>query len=245
MSSRVIALTAGLALLAPALLIQPSGRTGPLPRLMLWAWERPVDVRGLDEGIGVAFLSQTITIGSSTHIVSPRRQPLRVDAGTPLVAVTRIEAPGDVPKDRAVIEQIARAIARTVEPTVIGIQIDFDARVSQRGMYRLLLHEVRRGLKPGTPLSMTALASWCRDDGWLHDLPVDEAVPMLFRMGPSESAPRRSVSDRRQSRACRAAVGISLDEPLDLRPGRRRVYVFNPRPWTAAAIAAAKRQVAT
>ena len=243
MTSRVIALTAGLALVGPIVLLQPSTPDERLPQLMLWAWERPVDVRGLDRGIGVAFLAQTITLDNATFVVAPRRQPLRVDPGTPLVAVTRIEAPVEAPKDPALIAQIARAIARTVEPTVHGVQIDFDARRSQRGMYRTLLHEVRRALKPGTPLSMTALASWCLDDDWLHDLPVDEAVPIPFRRGPAEAPRRNSLGDRLQSGRCRAALGLSLDEPLDARAGRRRVYVFNPSPWTAATIDAAKRQV--
>jgi len=242
MTSRVIALTAGLALVGPIVLLRPSTPDETLPRLMLWAWERPVDLRGLDRNVGVAFLAQTITLGPATFVVAPRRHPLQVDSGTRLVAVTRIEAPVEAPKDPAVIADIARAIARTVDPTVHGVQIDFDARVSQRGMYRTLLHEVRRALKPGTPLSMTALASWCLDDNWLHDLPVDEAVPMAFRMGPAEAPRRNSLGDRLQSGRCRAALGLSLDEPLETRAGRRRIYIFNPDPWSAATIDAAKRQ---
>jgi len=34
------------------------------------------------------------------------------------------------------------------------------------------------------PLSITALASWCAGDPWITGLPIDEAVPMLFRLGP-------------------------------------------------------------
>lgn len=243
MTSRVIALTAGLALVAPLVVLQPATPTETLPRLMLWAWERPVDLRGLDRNVGVAFLAQTITLGPASFVVAPRRHPLHVDPATRLVAVTRIEAPVEAPEDRALLAEIAAAIARTVEPTVHGIQIDFDARASQRGMYRMLLHEVRRALKPGTPLSMTALASWCLDDDWLHDLPIDEAVPMAFRMGPAEAPRRNALGGRLQSGRCRAALGLSLDEPLDVRRGRRRVYIFNPSPWTAATIDAARRRV--
>ncbi len=80
-----------LALLSPS---DASPRYSPLdglPLLMLWAWERPEDLRGLDESIGVAFLSQTITLGGDRVSVQPRRQPLRVAPEARLMAVTRIE----------------------------------------------------------------------------------------------------------------------------------------------------------
>ena len=32
------------------------------PRMFVWAWERPEDLRDLDREIGVAFLAQTISI---------------------------------------------------------------------------------------------------------------------------------------------------------------------------------------
>src|SRR6185503_13236026 len=101
-----------------------------------------------------------------------------------------------------------------------------------------LLHAVRRELPPATPLSITALASWCMQDDWLGDLPIDEAVPMLFRMGRSEPA-RDGVIDRLRAPACRGAIGTSLDEPLTMSRGRKRLYVFNPRQWTTATIAEA------
>ncbi len=84
---------------------------------------------------------------------------------------------------------------------------------------------------------MTALASWCADDRWLSGLPVDEIVPMLFRMGPANEAFRDLArSSRTAQPECRQAVGTSLDEPLDLARDHRRVYAFNPRSWTAASV---------
>ena len=63
-----------------------------LPRLMLWAWERPEDLRGADpRTAGVAFLARTLYLSGDNVGVRPRLQPLRVAAGTPLVAVVRIE----------------------------------------------------------------------------------------------------------------------------------------------------------
>jgi hypothetical protein len=244
MKPRLIGVTVALALLAPAYQAHPTRAVDRLPALMLWAWERPVDLRGLPAGTGVAFLAQTITTAREAHVISPRRQPLHVDPGTALMAVTRIEAPGDAPSSAGAVEEIARAIAATATlPQVDGVQIDFDARVSQRAMYRQLLHAVRRLLPPETPLSMTALASWCLDDDWLDDLPIDEVVPMLFRMGPSESAHRNTADGRLHAAACRNAVGVSLDEPLTTRGGRRRLYVFNAHPWDDATLAAARKQV--
>src|SRR5207245_3835544 len=82
-------------------------------------------------------------------------------------------------------DAIAIAIARTAAlPRVAGVQVDFDATASQRAFYRELLERLRARLAPGTPISITALASWCVGDHWLGDLPIDEAVPLRFRMGP-------------------------------------------------------------
>jgi hypothetical protein len=213
-----------------------------LPRLVLWAWERPVDLGGLPPDVGVAFLAQTITATAGASLVLPRRQPLLVAPGTPLIAVTRIETPGgDAPFDG--VADIARAIASTASlPRVAAVQVDFDATRSQRPMYRQLLHAIRRGLPRATPLSITALASWCMQDDWLDDLPIDEAVPMLFRMGPGEQPFGANATDRLRAPACGGAIGTSLDEPLRGPTGRRRVYVFNSQPWTDSAVAAARRR---
>jgi len=37
---------------------------GQLPRVVLWAWERPEDLRSAGSDVGVAFLAQTITLGN-------------------------------------------------------------------------------------------------------------------------------------------------------------------------------------
>ena len=240
MRSRLLAVAAVGAVIVPAIAFHRD-QTSVSPRTVLWAWERPVDLRDLPRGTGVAVLAQTITVDGSTHVTASRRQPLRVDPETYVIAVTRIEAPGGVPPNRPAIAAIAADIARTRElPQIREVQIDFDARASQRPFYRQLLHEVRAVLPPAVPLTMTALASWCLGDNWLDDLPVDEAVPMLFRMGPSESWQRREFAARMRAPACRAALGVSLDEPAGV-PVRRgaRLYVFNPNPWTAAAVRAA------
>lgn len=211
---------------------------------MLWAWERPADLRGLPTGTGVALLAQTIRLDASTFAVSPRRQPLHVDRVTPLVAVTRIEtsAGGITRIDNATLARLAARIADTAAlPQVVAVQVDFDATASERTLYRRLLTAVRTQLPPEMPLSMTALASWCADDRWLDRLPIDEAVPMLFQMGTVDEAYAAIAGSRRSAApACRQALGVALDEPVAVHADRRRVYVFNTDAWTPASIAMAR-----
>jgi hypothetical protein len=214
---------------------------------MFWAWERPEDLRGLDpERAGVAFLAATYRLSGGTIEAAYRHQPLRVDATTPLMAVVRIDTDARnrpaLDADRA--HQLAARIAsiRTLRG-VRAVQIDFDATRSERPFYRELLGDTRQAL--GTfPLSITALASWCMDDDWIEDLPIDEAVPMLFRMGPVNAEYLvAGASDRLRARACAGAVGISTDEPTPALRGDRRTYVFHPKSWTTEAIARATTEV--
>src|SRR5439155_3985440 len=58
------------------------------------------------------------------------------------------------------------------------LEIDFDARASEREFYRAILLDLRRVLPASMPLSITALASLCECDGWISGIPVTEAVPM-------------------------------------------------------------------
>jgi hypothetical protein len=204
-------------------------RPDPLPgfpRLVLWAWERPEHLEFLDpHAVGVAFLARTVSWRDGQITARPRLQPLQVPPGTPLMAVVRLESHGvPLPETSAVSGEILKTAAT---PGVQAVQVDFDARLSEREWYTRLLQQLRRGLKPAMPLTMTALASWCDRDGWVDGLPVADAVPMLFRMGAGE--PR----DAREFRvpACRASFGISTDElPAEL-PHGRRLFVFHPRAW--------------
>ena len=250
MAARLTTLAATLAMLAAA---SPSDAPlrrpamDRLPRLFVWAWERPEDLRDLDRGIGVAFLAQTITITGDRVQVSPRRQPLHVSPAATLVAVTRIEAavPDAPAAQRPPLGAIASTLAATAAlPRVAAIQLDFDAVASDREFYRALIRALRDRLPASMPISITALASWCAGDDWLEGLPIDEAVPMLFRMGPANEPFRRLATSRvAASPRCRGAIGASLDEPLDIRPDDRRVYIFNPLPWSRLALLQARSRV--
>ncbi len=222
------------------LLLLPSAASGSgpdLPPLMLWAWERPEDFSFLDPGkAGVAFLMATVRISDAGTRVRPRLQPLVVPPETPLEAVVRIESdaagPGPFSATRCT-ELASSIVSLALRLGVRRLQIDFDARLSERAGYRRLLIELRRLWAPPRTLSMTALASWCLGDAWIAGLPVDWAVPMFFRMGPDRPAVARYLSRGRPLNAApaRSSWGISTDE-LDFRPPPgRRLYVFHPRPW--------------
>ncbi|MGA3261758.1 MAG: DUF3142 domain-containing protein [Bryobacteraceae bacterium] len=203
-------------------------RPDPLPgfpRLVLWAWERPERLRFVDpHTTGVAFLTRTISWRGGQVESRPRLQPLEVPAGVALMAVVRLEGSGALPDAQALAEPILRDAAR---PGIQALQIDFDARQSERAWYRGLLERLRAGLAAGVPLSITALASWCDGDSWIRGLPVSDAVPMLFRMGAGE--PRGVV--RFRAALCQSSLGISTDEWPAQAPSGRRLFVFHPRAW--------------
>jgi len=207
-----------------------------LPKVMLWAWERPEDLRWIPRGTGVAFLACTVTMRDGNAVANWRMQPLRVKPSTPVIAVVRIENRGTSLTDelRAQVAKIVDRAARL--PRVRGVQIDYDARLSEHTFYVNLLRDVRRQLPPQESLSITALASWCQGDDWLAGLPIDEAVPMLFRLGAESSEFRALARSGQPFREplCRVSAGLSTDEPLMAPAGTQRVYWFSPRAWTPA-----------
>jgi len=224
-------------------------RLNDLPRLILWAWERPEDLRFINpQEIGVAFLAETITLSGDRTIIRPRLQPLLLTPETRRIAVARIETAA---RTRPLLsdEQRNRIVAELTKlargENVAAIQIDFDALRSERRFYRALLGDLRSQLPVTTRLSITALASWCLGDNWIADLPIDEAVPMLFRMGADHEniTLRLKAGDDFSVPAARHSVGISTDEPLGARFNGRRVYVFNPRRWSAEGVRQITREV--
>jgi hypothetical protein len=222
-------------------------RMNDLPRVILWAWERPEDLRFINpQEIGVALLAETITLRGDRTIIRPRLQPLRLAPDTRRIAVARIETDhrptfSDEQRNRVVAELTKLAQGENVA----AIQIDFDALTSERAFYRALLVDLKKRLPATTRLSITALASWCFGDNWISDLPIDEAVPMLFRMGADHEniQMRLKAGDDFSALIARHSVGISTDEPLAARFTSRRVYIFNPRPWTAERVTQITREV--
>ena len=208
-----------------------------LPPIMLWAWERPENLSFIDPvKTGVAYLAKTIYLRGQTMASRPRLQPLRLAEGTKLVAVVRIESdrvdPPALTTDQ--LKGTATEVGSLAKlPGVLAIQIDFDAVSSERDFYRRLLIEVRQQLPGTTALSITALASWCAGDNWLSDLPLDEAVPMFFRMGVEgpQFSSRLKAGTEFLEPPCTNAAGVSTDEKLTP-PRVPRLYIFSPNPWT-------------
>jgi hypothetical protein len=221
-------------ILLPLLLALLCLKTDTQPRVFLWAWERPEDLRFIDpHKTGVAFLAKTLYLRGENVIVRPRLQPLQLAPGTKLVAVVRIESDRNNPPtlSSTQLHQTANEILNLSPNSVV--QIDFDAVLSERNFYRELLQTVRHQLPPTTALSITALASWCAGDDWLSDVPIDEAVPMLFRMGVERRQFQRRLESGEpfQSSRCQSSAGVSTDELVNA-PAVNRLYIFNPQSWT-------------
>jgi hypothetical protein len=211
------------------------GRFASLPRLTLWAWERREDLHALDtHRFAVAYLDRTITIGLTAQS-QPRRNLLVVPSAATRIAVIRIEASATaVLNDETRREAAEIILASARQPGIAALQIDFDATLSQRPFYRDLLAHVRQSMPSALPLSITALASWCSHDDWIRTLPVDEAVPMMFRMEPDRRYAPSGIDDFQiRESLCRSSVGLSTTEPWPSDLDGKRVYVFADKGWRA------------
>lgn len=212
---------------SPGLRSRPDPLSG-FPRLMLWAWEEPQDLRFLDPSyVGVAYLAETLVIEpNGATLLRPRLQPLYTSPGTKLMAVIRIE-------DRSVHSFDPQTLAndilrRQVLQGASALQIDYDATRSERSRYRKLLQILRNRIPSNMPLTITALVSWCAGDNWIDGLPIAEAVPMYFRMGVEQ---RLGTLPLRAS-VCEYSTGLSIDESLHV-PLHQRIFIFSPRSWTS------------
>jgi len=244
LASLALGLTMGRSIISQRNSIANKTRQHGMPSLILWAWERPTDLRYINpRDIGVAFLAKTIRLHGQEVTVRPRLQPLNLPEGAAVIAVARVET--DLIKKAELSgqqrEELAAAIVEMARlPRVSRIQIDFDATMSERQFYREVIFNVRGSLPGHVSLSITALASWCTYDDWISDLPIDEAVPMLFRMGVEEKqfSNRLESGGDFNSELCRLSYGVSTDEPRRNLSPARRLYVFNPDPWTEESVRA-------
>lgn len=225
------------------------GTRPPAPRVWLWAWDRPEDLRFLGPGdAGVAIFVLGIRAGPDGVALRHRTAPLRLSPGMRRIAVVRLEvAPADL--DEVRLDEVVAAIRTEARvPGVEGLQVDFDATRSQRALYRRLITKLRGDAAIKVPVTMTALASWCMGDRWIVDLPVDGAVVMLFQMGQGTA---EALAWLRRGRPLAGPLGkplswgLSIDQPLPVSPPEHaRIFVFSPRPWTRATYTRAQFLVA-
>ena len=235
-------------LIAGALLLSGCDHPArPAPTLVLWAWERPEDLRFVGDQAEVAVQTGFVELAGNGLWSRGRRFPLRA-ARPPTTALVHVQIDHAAPLAWTPVlrARTAAAVLHYAAATPVRrVQIDFEVRASERQVLLDLLHDVRQGLPPGTLLSMTALASWCDTETWLDQAPVDEITPMLFRMTDGGDALVRRLEeggDFRNSR-CRKALAVSTDTPIVRAPTGRRVYLFNPHSWTSKDFEKARREV--
>lgn len=182
----------------------------------------------------MAFLANRIVLRGDEIETFPRRVPLRVRPGVELIPVVRIEAHGAA-LDAAQLEDVVEIVGSVPrDPAFRGVQIDFDAKESERAFYRDLLARLSESY---SPLSMTALVSWCDEPEWLDSLAADEVVPMLFHMGRGSAryAERLRRDGRFRAERCNGALGQSTDQVYPWAPRRKAMYWFRVEPWTEGA----------
>ena len=231
----------GLALLAADLPVRPAP--------ILWAWERPEDLRFAGADTTIAVLAGSITLSGDAVLAAPRRQPALLRADQKRSAVVHVEIDRHKPLAWTAAqrqEAVAAALAYAADLPAQSVQLDFEVRESERQVLLELVGDLRAGLGSDRRLSMTALASWCDTESWIEAAPVDEIVPMLFRMGPGGAALKRRLAEGGDfsDRRCRSAIGIATDTPPLGLPAGRLIYVFNPHRWNAADYATLVRETA-
>ena len=237
--SALLILGLAVSLIVVFLYLKPDLKPNHPPEIILWAWERPENLLFIDnKNVKVAFYAGTITFYNSEVIFKPRLQSLVINPETPVIAVIRIV--NGEKSDQLNKKQLSRTVDLIIEicsqNKVSGCQIDFDVKSSEINFYKRLIIEVRKTLPRSLPLSITTLISWCHLGSWLESLPIDEVVPMFYRVGLDEYLIRHNLVGKSfmKAKMCQKCIGISVDEPLP--PSEylknRKIYIFNPQSWT-------------
>ncbi|WP_137939813.1 hypothetical protein [Chitinivorax sp. B] len=210
------------------------------PETMLWVWERPTDLRWLSpDKAGVAYLRTIVLLSGEQAAVSQRRQPIHMPATLFKIPVVHVDIDNLHPPtlNDAQLVTLVTAVEKAAAASQGWVQLDFEARYSQRDFYLRLLQALQplRLAAPQIRLSVTALASWCMQDAWLDAKLVDEIVPMLFRMHRDGPAIRDHLARQHQLpvAACNQSVGLLIGDPVTTPHNTRRRYWFNPGDWQA------------
>ncbi|QSI33902.1 hypothetical protein GNX71_31775 [Variovorax sp. RKNM96] len=205
------------------------------PRTLLWVWDRPQLFSAPPEGMGIAYLHATVRLSGTQSRTTWRQWPLRIAPGITVIPVVHVTLDNLAPSpvDDTQQQAIARALEHAAAHSRSGwVQLDFEARRSQREAYVALLQRLQP-LRANVRLSATALASWCMSDPWLPAGLVDEVVPMYFRMDAESARIRQRLQATGAATvpACRDAAGLLLGEPWPALGGVKRRYVFHTGAW--------------
>lgn len=209
----------------------------PRNKTIVWAWERNENLTFLDSDTIVAYYAGSVIIKDGRMSISKRVRTLKILTDTKVIPVVRIDnfetAEYLTPWRTKDIEDFI--ISSCDQEQVVGCQIDFDAKTSERPAYVSIISSVRDRLPKNVPLSITALVSWCDKGSWMNDAKIDFAVPMFYRLGADESIIRNGYTGKTfmGSPKCAEAIGISTDEPFPKEKyiKGRDIYIFNPNPW--------------
>lgn len=241
----VVCAAAGVALLAGGVLARVHGQRAPVStaeveasvgRGVAWVWPGS---NGPQRAGEVAVLVESLILRGHGVERSGRTQPLAVPADVRLVPVIHVEAADDAPAEisdrqrRAIVAAVQRHASLAGSGT---LQLDFEAPTRQREAYRTLVATLRDALPTHVRLSVTALAHWCTQGDWLDRLPVDEVVPMLYRLGPHADDWRRRFTqgDPALARRCQGpALGFATNDPPSsaLLARATRPYWFDEAAW--------------
>lgn len=187
----------------------------------------------------VAVVDRHIWLAGDKVLVRPGAQPRTLARATLVTPVVHVELdPLDPPVTLArAAPRILDAMRSAARASTSGwVQLDLEARPSQRADYRQLVRDIRTAIPHEIKLSVTALAWWCRSGAWLDGLAADEVVPMFFRMGRDNAALRAIIAQQPAALhpLCRAgSAGFSRQEKFAqvVTVRYRRTYWFDETAW--------------
>jgi len=219
------------------------GAAHAAPQLVVWAWERPEDLRFLPADVEIAVQTGFVELHGDHLFARARRFPLMAADRQVATALVHVQIDHRQPLRWTpdLRRQLADAVIRLASSAHADrLQLDFEVRASERQVLLDLTGDLRQRLPAGHRLSMTALAAWCDTEDWVRQAGADEVAPMLFRMGPKGEALKSRLAGGGDfsNPECRKAFAVSVDAPLVRAPvdgegGPRRIYLFSPRSWTA------------
>jgi hypothetical protein len=216
-----------LALFCPAALAQQAAWLWDEARLPAWSTHE------------AAVLQRHILLTGNDILLRPRKRWPALPPATLVTPVLHVEVstvnpPTHIENSRAII--VSALLDAAAVSTSGWVQLDMEAKPSQRTFYRSLVQELRTALPARIKLSVTALAWWCRAPAWLDGLAADEVVPMFFRMGKDSAAMRALLEQSPDTlhASCRAgSAGFSPQEPFAEAVAARyaKTYWFDRYAW--------------